>query len=120
MGTIGSLTIRIQHLRSPDVRQRDEAAQVIWDHFEARLRSLVRRHLDNRIRRREDEYDIMQSMYASFCSGQLEGKASPASRQELWKLLMRIALCKVVNTANRHLAARRDVRRERSGRRCAQ
>jgi len=114
MDSIGSLTLRIQDLRSPDVRQRDEAARVIWEHFEARLRSLVRRHLDNRIRRREDEQDILQSMYASFCHGQLEGKESPQSRQELWKLLVRIALCKVVNTANRHLAARRDVRRERA------
>jgi DNA-directed RNA polymerase specialized sigma24 family protein len=113
MSSIGSLTVRIQHLHSPDVRQRDEAAKVIWDHFEARLRSLVRRHLDNRIRRREDEHDILQSMYASFCHGQLQGKATPASRHELWRLLVRIALCKVVNTANRHLAARRDVRRER-------
>jgi hypothetical protein len=113
MSSAGSLTIRIQHLRSPDVHQRDEAARVIWDHFEARLRSLVRRHLDNRIRRREDEQDILQSMYASFCHGQLEGKDSPSSRQELWKLLVRITLCKVVNTAHRHLAACRDVRRER-------
>jgi DNA-directed RNA polymerase specialized sigma24 family protein len=110
---MGSLTTRIQHLRSPDVRQRDEAARVIWDHFEARLRALVRLHLDNRVRRREDEQDILQSMYASFCRGQLEGNATPASRQELWKLLVRITLCKVVNTANRHLAACRDVRRER-------
>jgi RNA polymerase sigma-70 factor, ECF subfamily len=114
MSSIGSLTLRIQDLRSPDVRQRDEAARVIWDHFEARLRSLVRRHLDNRIRRREDEQDILQSMYASFCNGQLEGKTPPASREELWKLLVRITMCKVVNTANRHMAARRDVRRERS------
>jgi DNA-directed RNA polymerase specialized sigma24 family protein len=112
MSTIGTLTLRIQDLRSPDARQRDEAARVIWDHFEARLRSLVRRHLDNRIRRREDEHDILQSMYASFCHGQLEGKDTPASRQELWRLLVRITLCKVVNTANRHLAACRDVRRE--------
>jgi DNA-directed RNA polymerase specialized sigma24 family protein len=113
MSSTSSLTIRIRHLRSPDARQRDEAARVIWDHYEARLRSLVRLHLDSRIRRREDEQDILQSMYASFCHGQLEGHASPASRHELWKLLVRITLCKVVNTANRHLAARRDVRRER-------
>src|SRR5205807_3361730 len=101
--------------QSPDARQRDEAARVIWERFAARLQALVRRHLDNRIRRREDEQDILQSMYVSFCTGQLEGKTSPASREELWKLLVRITMCKLVNTANRHLAARRDVRRERSG-----
>ena len=112
MSSIGSLTLCVHHLRSPDCRERDEAARVIWDRFASRLQSLVRRHLDNRIRRREDEQDILQSMYSSFCIGQLEGKTPPASRAELWKLLVRITMCKVVNTAHRHLAARRDVRRE--------
>jgi DNA-directed RNA polymerase specialized sigma24 family protein len=112
MSSIGSLTLCIHHLRSPDCRERDEAARVIWDRFASRLQSLVRRHIDNRIRRREDEQDILQSMYSSFCIGQLEGKTPPASRAELWKLLVRITMCKVVNTAHRHRAARRDVRRE--------
>ena len=114
MSEIGSVTLYVQHLHSPDCRERDEAARVIWERFSARLRSLVRRHLDNRIRRREDEEDVLQNMYASFCLGQLQGKASPSSREELWKLLVRITMCKVVNTAHRHHAARRDIRRERS------
>jgi DNA-directed RNA polymerase specialized sigma24 family protein len=112
MSSIGSLTLCIQHLRSTDCRERDEAARVIWERFSSRLQSLVRRHLDNRIRRREDEQDILQSMYSSFCLGQFEGKTPPSSRAELWKLLVRITMCKVVNTAHRHMAARRDVRRE--------
>jgi DNA-directed RNA polymerase specialized sigma24 family protein len=112
MSSVGSLTLCIQHLRSPDCRERDEAARVIWERFSSRLQSLVRRHLDNRIRRREDEHDILQNMYSSFCRGQLEGKTPPSSRAELWKLLVRITMCKVVNTAHRHMAARRDVRRE--------
>jgi DNA-directed RNA polymerase specialized sigma24 family protein len=114
MSSIGSVTLCVQNLRSKDCRERDEAARVIWERFSTRLQVLVRRHLDNRIRRREDEQDILQSMYASFCLGQLEGKASPSSREELWKLLVRITMCKLVNTAHRHHAARRDVRRERS------
>jgi DNA-directed RNA polymerase specialized sigma24 family protein len=114
MSSVGSVTLCVQQLRSSDSRERDEAARVIWERFGPRLQALVRRHLDNRIRRREDEQDILQSMYASFCLGQLEGKASPASREELWKLLVRITMCKVVNTAHRHHAARRDVRRERT------
>ena len=112
MSSVGSLTLCIHDLRSPDCRQRDEAARVIWDRFSSRLQALVRRHLDNRIRRREDEQDILQSMYSSFCMGQFEGMTPPASRAELWKLLVRITMCKVVNTAHRHMAARRDVRRE--------
>ena len=112
MSSVGSLTLCIQHLRSPDCRQRDEAARVIWERFSSRLQSLVRRHLDNRIRRREDEQDILQNMYSSFCMGQFEGMRPPSSRAELWKLLVRITMCKVVNTAHRQMAARRDVRRE--------
>jgi DNA-directed RNA polymerase specialized sigma24 family protein len=114
MSSMGSLTWCVQQLRSPDCRERDEAARVIWERFSARLLDLVRRHLDNRIRRREDEQDVLQSVYASFCIGQLKAKTSPASREELWKLLVRITMCKVVNTAHRHMAGRRDVRRERT------
>jgi DNA-directed RNA polymerase specialized sigma24 family protein len=114
MSSVGSLTLCIHHLRSPDCRERNEAARIIWERFYSPLQSLVRRHLDSRIRRREDEEDILQSMYACLCAGQLKGKAAPASREELWKLMARITMCKVVNTAHRHRAARRDVRRERT------
>ncbi len=110
---MGSVTLCVLHLQSPDARQREEAARIIWERFAPRLLALVRRHLDNRIRRREDEQDVLQNVYASFCLGQLEGKPTPASREELWKLLARITMCKVVNTANHHRAARRDIRRER-------
>ncbi len=109
----GSLTLCVHRLKSPDPIERDDAARIIWNRFSSKLQSLVRRHLDGQIRRREDEHDVLQSMYLSFFQGQLEGKTAPASRQELWRLLVRITMCKLVNTANRHLAARRDVRRER-------
>ncbi len=55
MSSVGSLTWYVQELRSPDGRQRDEAARIIWERFYPRLRLLVRRHLDPRILRREDE-----------------------------------------------------------------
>jgi DNA-directed RNA polymerase specialized sigma24 family protein len=114
MSSAGSLTLCIHNLRSTDRRVRDEAARVIWERFSSRLQGLVRRHLNNRIRRREDEEDVMQSMYAAFCACQFQGGSTPSSREELWKLLVRITMCKVVNTAHRHMAARRDVRRERA------
>ena len=113
MSSVGSLTRYVHELRSPDSRMRDEAARIIWERFSPRLKNLVRRHLDNRILRREDEQDVLQSMFASFCHGQSTGKTAPASREELWKLLVRITMCKVVNTAHRHMADRRDIRRER-------
>jgi len=118
MSSMGSLTRFVYDLRSPDLRQRDEAARIIWERFAPRLTQLIRRRLDNRIFRREDEQDILQSMFASFYQSQYLGKTAPASRQELWKLLVRITMCKVVNTAHRHLADRRDIRREHSERSC--
>ncbi len=112
MSDAGSLTLRIEQLKSPDVSLRDEAARAIWQRFSIPLRALVRRRLDARIRRREDEDDVLQCMYTSFCVGQREGRAAPASREELWRLLVRITNCKLINAANRHTAARRDVRKE--------
>jgi RNA polymerase sigma-70 factor (ECF subfamily) len=119
MSSVGSLTRYVYELRSPDHRMRDEAARIIWERFSPRLKILVRRHLDNRILRREDEQDILQNMFASFYQGQAMGQKAPASREELWKLLVRITMCKVVNTAHRHTADRRDVRRERGDAPCA-
>lgn len=109
----GSVSIRVEHLKSTDEALRDEAARLICQRFSPRLRALVRRRLDIRVRCREDEDDILQSSYASFFAGQIEGQATPSSGEELWKLLARITLCKTINTANRHTAARRDVRREK-------
>jgi RNA polymerase sigma-70 factor, ECF subfamily len=113
MSSVGSLTRFVHELKSPDARIREEAARIIWERFSPKLKLLVRRHLDNRIFRREDEHDILQSMFASFYCGQSRGMATPASREELWKLLVRITMCKIVNAAHRHMADRRDYRRER-------
>ena len=63
---------------------------------------------------REDENDIVQSLFRSFFDVQ-RGEASPLrSREELWRLLVWMTLCKVANAANHHQRALRDVRRERS------
>jgi RNA polymerase sigma-70 factor (ECF subfamily) len=100
-------------LRSPDPRVRDEAARRIWERYATRLLTLVRRKLDERVRRRADEDDVLQSMYKSFCLGRRSDEAPLPSRDDLWRLLVHIAMCKVANAANHHRAGRRDVRRER-------
>jgi RNA polymerase sigma-70 factor (ECF subfamily) len=113
MESEGSVTKCVHELKSPDLGRRDEAARIIFERFASRLKHLARRRLDSRIRRREDEQDIMQNAFASFIEGLVNGQTAPANRKELWKLLVRITMCKVVNTAKRHTADRRDVRRER-------
>ena len=51
-------------------------------------------------------------MYASFCRRQRRGEFDLVNRDELWGLLVRITLCKMRNTANRHRRKRRDIARE--------
>ena len=73
---------------------------------------LARNNLNQRIRRREDEEDVLQSMYKSFCLRQRRGDFDLANRDQLWDLLVQITLRKARNTATRHLQGKRDVRRE--------
>ncbi|MFO0953092.1 MAG: ECF-type sigma factor [Isosphaeraceae bacterium] len=108
----GSMTRWADALRSPDPAVRDEAARQIWERYANRLLVVVRRHLDERVRRREDENDVLQSLYQSFCTSRRRADEPLKSRDDLWRLLVHIALCKVANTAKRHHAGRRDVRRE--------
>jgi DNA-directed RNA polymerase specialized sigma24 family protein len=112
MGTHGSVTRLIIDLRSDEPALRDAAARLVWGRYFKELLVLARNHLSARIRSREDEEDVLQSMYKSFCSRQRRGDFDLANRDELWNLLVQITLRKARNTANRHLQGKRDVRRE--------
>ena len=112
MGAQGSVTRLIIDLRSDEPAVREVAARLVWGRYFKELLTLARNHLSARIRCREDEEDILQSMYKSFCIRQRRGDFDLANRDELWNLLVRITLRKARNTANRHLQGKRDVRRE--------
>ena len=70
------------------------AARLIWLRYFRDLLELARSNLDRRIRRREDEEDVVQSMYKSFCLRQQRGEFDLAGRDALWKLLVTITLRK--------------------------
>src|SRR5215831_2707010 len=110
MATHGSVTQLVQQLRSKDPRLRDLAARLIWERYFRNLLDLARRHLDRRTRLREDEQDVVQSMYKSFCRQQERGDFQIPGRDALWGLLVHITVCKGRNAANRHRRGRRDVR----------
>jgi RNA polymerase sigma factor (sigma-70 family) len=114
MPTRGSVTRLIFDLRSDEAAVRELAARLVWGRYFQELLALARSHLSARIRGREDEEDVLQSMYKSFCLRQRRGDFDLSSRDELWKLLVQITLRKARNTANRHLLAKRDVRRDAS------
>jgi RNA polymerase sigma factor (sigma-70 family) len=112
MGAQGSVTRLIIELRSDEPALREAAARLVWGRYFQELLVLARNHLSARIRCREDEEDVLQSMYKSFCSRQRRGDFDLASRDQLWNLLVQITLRKVRNTANRHRQGKRDVNRE--------
>jgi RNA polymerase sigma factor (sigma-70 family) len=102
----------IEQLRCGDPVAREAAARQIWERYFHALLGLARNHLAQRVRRREDEEDVLQSMYKSFCLRQQRGDFDLAGRDQLWSLLVQITLCKVRNAAARHRQAKRDVTRE--------
>jgi DNA-directed RNA polymerase specialized sigma24 family protein len=115
MGAHGSVTRLIIDLRSDDPAVREVAARLVWGRYFRELLALARSHLSARIRSREDEEDVLQSMYKSFCIRQRRGDFDLAGRDELWSLLVRITLRKARSAASRHLQGKRDVRRECAG-----
>ena len=112
MGAQGSVTRLIIDLRSDEAAVREVAARLVWGRYFQELLALARNHLSARIRCREDEEDVLQSMYKSFCVRQRRGDFDLANRDQLWNMLVQITLRKARNAANRHLQGKRDVRRE--------
>ena len=112
MDSPGSVTRAIPLLRSPDPAVRAEAARLIWVRHLDRLLGLARVNLSRRVRRREDEDDVVQSVFRSFCRRQGRGDFDLQGRDALWALLVTITLRKVRNAANRHRCAARDCHRE--------
>src|SRR5262249_49513623 len=108
----GSVTRLIQLLQSDDAAQREVAARQIWGRYFGNLLQLARSNLSRRIRRREDEDEVLQSMYKSYCMRQQRGECELASRDDLWRLLVTITLRKARNTAKKHKRESRDVARE--------
>jgi RNA polymerase sigma factor (sigma-70 family) len=108
----GSVSGLIELLKSDDPDKRNLAADEIWRRYLGNLLQLARTNLSRRVRRREDEDDVLQSVYKSFCLRQQRGEFELASRDDLWKLLVTITLRKARNTAKKHKREVRDVARE--------
>ena len=108
----GSMTRLAQDLQSDENAVRQDAATKLWERYSNDLLALASRHLDVNVRRREDEFDVVQDAFKSFCLRHQRGEFHLDNRNELWKLLVTITLCKARNTAEHHAAAKRNYRRE--------
>jgi hypothetical protein len=107
-----SVTDLLLQLRSGDSQACQDAAARIWARYMGDLLALARRQLAPRVRRREDEHDVLQSMYKSFCARQQRGGYDLADRKDLWRLLVAMTENKARTVAGRHGRRKRDFRRE--------
>jgi RNA polymerase sigma factor (sigma-70 family) len=112
MQPTGSVTRLIDLMRSRDRTVRNEAARQIWLRYFPQLLELACKHLSPRVRRREDEEDIVQKVYKSFCLRLKRGDYTLGNRDDLWRLLLTMTLNKARGTAQYHRARRRDYHRE--------
>src|SRR5919199_6366346 len=95
-------------------RQGDaEAAARLYDRYADRLRALTRRKSSSALACRLDPDDIVQSVFRNFFHAAREGGYDIPPGEDLWKLLLVIALNKIRARGTFHRAAKRDVRRTR-------
>jgi RNA polymerase sigma-70 factor (ECF subfamily) len=92
-----------------------DAATQIYLRYARRLRALARANCSAALASRLDADDIVQSVFRTFFRGASKGGYDVPAGQELWKLLLVIALNKIRSHGCHHNAAKRDVRKTTTG-----
>jgi RNA polymerase sigma-70 factor (ECF subfamily) len=90
----------------------EKAAQQVFDAYVNSLLQLARKRIGQRLARRVDPEDIVQSVFRTFFRRVKEGRLLIAEEDDLGKLLTRITVRKALRQAARHTAAKRDCTRE--------
>jgi RNA polymerase sigma-70 factor (ECF subfamily) len=88
-----------------------DAATQIYLRYAHRLWALARANCGQDLAWRFDADDIVQSVFRSFFRGASTGGYDVATGEDLWRLLLVIALNKIRAQGAFHRAAKRDVRR---------
>lgn len=86
--------------------------QQVVERYTERLMALARRHLPDRMRRRVDPEDVLQSVYRSFFRRLNDGRFSFEESHDVWRLLAAMTFHKTINAVKYHQRTRRDVRRD--------
>lgn len=93
----------------------EQAARLIFERYVDRLLALARGRIGQRLARRVDPEDIVQSVFRTFFARARAGQFHVADRDDLCKLLVRITLHKTLRQVAFHRAAKRDVTQEDPG-----
>lgn len=87
-----------------------DAATQLYLRYANRLRALAKTQFSAELARREELDDVVQSVFGSFFRGATRGQYDVPEGEDLWKLLLVIALNKIRAKGKYHRAAMRDVR----------
>ena len=98
----------IHGLRNGDAAAIDE----FWRSYGADLVRLAERNLTQRLRRRLDPEDVVQSAFRTFLRRAERGQFELADDDRLWQLLCAITLNKARQQARRHLRQKRSLQTE--------
>jgi len=114
------MTAVLTGLDSPTVTDHDlllalrdgdrDAAGALYERYAKRLRQLIRARCSPQLAARVDAEDIMQSVFYAFFRGAKDGCYELPNGEELWPLLLVIALNKIRTQGTFHRAAKRDIR----------
>jgi RNA polymerase sigma-70 factor (ECF subfamily) len=112
----GMLDDPSDHLLLRDLRDGDDgAAAQLYERYVRRLLALTEGRVAPDLAGRLDPEDVVQSVFRSFFRRAQDGLYDVPVGEDLWPLLLVIALNKLRTRGTYHRAARRDVRRERGG-----
>ena len=89
-----------------------QAAGDLFRRYAERLIALVRSRLSEKLARRLDPEDVVQSVYRSFFSGARDGRYVLEQSGALWRLLVAMTLNKLRHQVEYHTAGKRAMDRE--------
>ena len=84
-----------------------QAATELFGRYASRLTALARSRLSDRLTRRIDPEDVVQSVYRTFFAEARAGRYELARGGDLWRLLVTITLHKLYDQARRDAAGKR-------------
>ncbi len=90
----------------------EQAARELFDRYADRLVALARRRLGQRMARRVDAEDVVQSVFRTFFVRAKEGQFTIRADDDLCKLLFRLTMIKSIRQVRHHKAAKRDLGQE--------
>src|SRR5262245_33045959 len=96
-------------------RGQEDASTLLYLRYAGRLHALAARQSGADLARRLDPEDIVQSVFRTFFRRAARGEYEVPDGEEIWRLLLVIALNKVRAAAVHHRAAKRDAARTVGG-----